>query len=831
MRRWAQAKAGEGCVVLISGEPGIGKSRLAETIQERLSAEVHTRLRFFCSPHHQDSALYPAIAQLERAAGFRREDATEERLTKLEALLGQATNDVSGVAPLFADLLSIPTGERYPALAFTPQKRKEKTLQALASQAEGLAWRHPVLMIFEDVHWSDPTTRELLDLLIDRATSMRLLALITYRPEFSAPWVGRPHVSLVTLKRLPARQLAELVSRITRGKTLPRDITNQIVERTDGVPLFVEELTKSVIESGVVADAGDHYVLAGAVPSLSIPTSLHASLLARLDRLAPTREVAQIAATLGRSFSHELISAVAQMPQQRLDDALVQLVSAELIFRRGTPPDAEYTFKHALVQDAAYSTLLRSRRVQVHGRIASTLENEFPELVAAHPELLAHHCGEAGLNEKAINYWLKAGQQAAARSATAEAGAQLKKGLDLLASLSDTVQRQQQELDLRVAIMPALIATKGYGAPDVAETVARVHELAHQLDRPDYLVGLLYGQWGLHLMRSEHLAGIACAEQMEQLGIQQQNTVVLLMARLYQAIARFSLGEFTAALNLLKECLQLKEPSYRAASAALTPEDPYLMTLSWLASSCAALGYIEQARAHTSEALSVVAQLEENQRRAYSRCFVLVFASATEFGAGSADGVKRYSDTLVSLADEYGFPYLGSTGLLYGGWALSALGDPNEALSLLKKGLAINRVLGSAWGTAWFLIWQADAHHKLGQVDVPLELLSEAEALIMKTGERFMEAELFLVRGAIASKEGDEESAELNYRNALDIARRQRARFYELRAATSMARLWRDQSKREEARELLAPVYGWFTEGFDTLYLKEAKALLDELSS
>jgi class 3 adenylate cyclase len=392
MRRWTQAIAGDGCIVLISGEPGIGKSRLTEALHARIRMEPHTRLRFFCSPYHQDSALHPAIAQLERAAGFHRDDTVEERLSKLEALLAQAANDVTGVAPLFADLLSIPTGERYPALNLTPQKRKEKTLLALVAQAEGLAFRHPVLMIFEDVHWADPTTRELLDLLIDRAPRMRLLVLITYRPEFSPTWVGLPHVNLMTLSRLLLRQRAELISQMTGGKTLPREITEQIVERTDGVPLFIEELTKSVIESGVVADAGS-FTFTGAVPSLAIPTSLQASLLARLDRLAQTREVAQIGATLGRSFSHELISAVAEMPRQRLDAALEQLVHAELIFRRGSPPDAEYTFKHALVQDAAYSTLLRSRRQQLHGRVAATFENHFAEVVASQPELIAQHYG------------------------------------------------------------------------------------------------------------------------------------------------------------------------------------------------------------------------------------------------------------------------------------------------------------------------------------------------------------------------------------------------------------------------------------------------------
>ena len=378
LRRWEQAKRGDGCVVLISGEPGIGKSRIAETIVERLGGEPHTRLRYFCSPHHQDSALYPSIAQLERAAGFRREDTAEQRLAKLEAVLAQGTNDLSEAVPLLADLLSIPTGDRYPPLNLTPQKRKEKTLHAQLAQLEGLAARQPVLMVWEDVHWSDPTTRESLDLLIDRVPTLRVLVILTFRPEFTPPWIGRPHVTMLTLNRLPRRQGAEMIAYVTGGKALPKEIADQIIDRTDGVPLFIEELTKTVVESGIVTEAGDHYAVAGPMAPLAIPTSLHASLLARLDRLAPTREVAQIGAALGRSFSYELISAVAGMPQQKLDEALEQLASAELIFRRGMPPDAEYTFKHALVQDAAYSTLLRSRRQQLHARIATTLGKPIP---------------------------------------------------------------------------------------------------------------------------------------------------------------------------------------------------------------------------------------------------------------------------------------------------------------------------------------------------------------------------------------------------------------------------------------------------------------------
>jgi class 3 adenylate cyclase len=385
-RRWEQAKIGEGQIVLVSGEPGIGKSRLAETMVDKLASEPHIRLRFFCSPHHLDSALYPVIAHLERAASFRREDNAEQQLDKLEALLAQGTNDVGAVAPLLADLLGVSAGERYPPLDLTPQKRKQRTLAALTAQVEGLSAREPVLMVYEDVHWSDPTTREFLDLLIDRVPAFRVLLIITFRPEFMPPWIGHSHVTMLTLNRLAPRQRAEMIAYVTGGKALPKEISKQIVERTDGVPLFIEELTKSVVESGLVVDAGDSYAVTGPAAPLAIPTTLHASLLARLDRLAPTREVAQIGAALGRSFSHELISAVAQMPQHKLDEALEQLVGAELIFRRGYPPDAEYTFKHALVQDAAYSTLLRSRRQQLHARIAATLVDQFPEIEVTQPE-------------------------------------------------------------------------------------------------------------------------------------------------------------------------------------------------------------------------------------------------------------------------------------------------------------------------------------------------------------------------------------------------------------------------------------------------------------
>jgi class 3 adenylate cyclase len=458
IRRWEQAKRSDGQVVLISGEPGIGKSRVAQAVVERIGAEPHTRMRYFCSPHHQDSALYPSITQLERAAGFRREDTNEQRLTKLEAVLAQGTNDLREVVPLLADLLSIPIGDRYAPLNLTPQKRKEKTFHSQLAQVEGLAARQPVLMVWEDVHWSDPTTRESLDLFVDRVSRLRVLVIITFRPEFEPRWVGRPLVTMLTLNRLPTRQRAEMIAHVTGGKVLPKEIEQQIVDRTDGVPLFIEELTKTVVESGILTEAGDHYALAGPVAQLAIPTSLHASLLARLDRLAPTREVAQIGSALGRSFSHELIVAVAAMPQDKLNDALDQLVTAELIFRRGTPPDAEYTFKHALVQDAAYGTLLRGPRQLLHGRIADAMLSKSDNEQIFRPEIIAHHLQGAGRFAEAIKFWRQAGEEAVLKGSNREAIQHFGRAMSLLQAQAEVTERWRTELAVLSRLGPALMS-------------------------------------------------------------------------------------------------------------------------------------------------------------------------------------------------------------------------------------------------------------------------------------------------------------------------------------------------------------------------------------
>jgi class 3 adenylate cyclase/tetratricopeptide (TPR) repeat protein len=820
LRRWEQAKGGEGAVVLLSGEPGIGKSRIAQTILERLSGEPHTRLRLFCSPHHQDTALYPSITQLDRAAGFRRDDTDEQRLTKLEAVLALAANDLGEAVPLFASLLSIPTGDRYPALDLTPQKRKEKTLRSLVAQVEGLAARQPVLLVVEDAHWADPTSLELFDLIVERASRLPLLAIVTFRPEFVPPWVGRPQVTLISLNRLPRRLRAEMIAHVTGGKVLPQEIADQITDRTDGVPLFIEELTKAVVESGLLVETGDQYVATGPVTALAIPTSLQASLLARLDRLAPTRDVAQIAAALGRHFSHELISAVAAMPRQQMDDALAQLVNAELIFRRGTPPDAEYTFKHALVQDAAYGTLLRSRRQQIHARIAATLEDQFPDIAVAQPALLARHCAEAGLTEKAVVYWLKAGQQALARSATTEAAAQLRKGLDALDGLPDGPGRQQLELDLQIPLGWALIAAKGFSAPEVGESFARARALAEQIDRPERLGPVLLGQWMFHRDRGEYQLALALAEQVEKIGEARNDVAAQWVGRWASGHTRLFLGDFVAARALLERCLA--DPAYRGGPSEVL--SLYELMLAHLAQTLAYLGYIDQARSRLNEALSEARQL----RHAQTLVQVLLIASAVE-GITRSPEMQRHVEELLALSAEHGLPFYLAWATALRGMSLAALGQGQEGLSLITRGIAGMRATGSVSGTPGALVMLARAYAMVGQPADGLNCLAEAARIIETTEERMGEAALHRVRGDLLNATGDPSAAERSYQQAIAVAKLQSAKLSELQASISVARLWCKQDRRGEARDLLAPIYGWFTEGFDTLSLKEAKALLDEL--
>ena len=819
LRRWAQAKVGNGRAVLISAEPGVGKSRLAEALAERIAAEPHTRLRYFCSPHHVDSALHPVIAQMERAAGFVHTDDPAARLAKLQALLAATAPPPEDVA-LIAELHALPSADLAPSLDLTPQRKKEKTFEALLRQIEGLSCRQPVLMIFDDLHWIDPSSRELLDRVIERIADWPVLLLAMFRPEFHPQWTGQPQVTLLTLTRLDRRNTAMMVANVAGDAALPLEIAEEIAERADGVPLFVEELTKAVLESGVEAP-----VALSAVPSpaLSVPATLHASLMARLDRLgSAAKDVAQAGAAIGREFGHGLLASTTELPEPKLHEALDLLTNAGLLFVRGTPPQSTYLFKHALVQDAAYGTMLRSRRQLLHTRIATTLEDRFPEIVLAQPALLAQHSADAGLTEKAVTYRLKAGQQALGRAAMAEAVAQLRKGLDVLATVPDGPWRQQQELDLQSTLGPALSVTIGYTAADVAETFMRARSLAERLDRPEYLPRLIAGQSVFHHNRGEHRLALALGRQLEQIGEARNDAASQLLGRLFRGISHLFLGELGAARADLEQCIGFGNPPHRTIAGLAF--EPYITTLVYFAPTLALLGYIDQARSRINEALSEARRL----KRASTLAIVLIFACWIDWLTCSP---MAHVEEGLAHPIKHGFRSSLGMGLAYRGRSLIAIGQPREGLKLFTQGLAEMHAIGAVAHTPRLFTWIGEAHAMLGQPADALNCLAEAARIVEATEERIEEAELLhRVPGDLLNAAGDRSGAERHYREAIAVAERQSARLFQLRASTSLARLWRGQGKRTEARDLLAPIYHWFTEGFDAPDLKDAKALLDDLA-
>jgi class 3 adenylate cyclase/predicted ATPase len=825
-RRWDKAKCGEGCVVLISGEAGIGKSRIAQTILERLSNEPHTRLRYFCSPHHQHSAFHPSIAQLERAAGFRRDDNDEQRLDKLEAILRQGTEDLSEVVPLLADLLSIPTGNRYPPHNLTPQQCKEKTLLAQLAQVEGLAARQPVLLVFEDVHWSDPTTRESLDLLIDRVSGLRVMAIITFRPEFAPSWVGRRQVTMLHLDRLSHPQRSEMITRVTGGKLLPKEIIDQIVDRTDGVPLFIEELTKAIVESGIVSETSDGYTVTSPLAALTIPTTLHASLLARLDRLAPTREVAQIAAALGRRFSHELISAVASMPQHRVDDALAQLVSAELILRRGTPPDAEYSFKHALVQDAAYSTLLRSRRQELHARIANILEHQFPDIVVSQPEIAARHCTEGALSEAAIEWWGKAGELALRRSAYVEAVAHYGKAISLAEGLAAVPALLR--LRMQIAYGQALINARGYGMSETTAAFARARELAGGIEDATERFPAYYGLWAGSYVRGELASMRELAEVFLREAKCRPGAPELSVAQRAFGTTCWFQGDLVNARAHHEQALAAYDADRDRSLAFRFGQDPGVSAMLNLAWALWPLGDLVRACRVAKDGLIAATSSGHIPTVVYGQAQKCLFEAMRR----DVDRARQHADAVVGLSREHRLPLWIGIGSFLQGWARWKAGDRVDGTTSMSEGMALCREQRFSPWMPFFEALQAEAKAAEGQVEAGLSDLDVAFGEVSQTGQRWVEPELHRVRGEILLRREplDLVAAESAFGLAIENARKQHSRTFELHAATCLARLWRNQGNCPRGRDLLAPIYGWFTEGFDTPILKEAKALLDELA-
>jgi class 3 adenylate cyclase/predicted ATPase len=827
LRRWQQAQLGEGRVVLVSGEPGIGKSRLTEALSQHIESEPHTRLRYFCSPHDQDSALYPFITQLERAAGFARDDTATIKLDKLEALLGDGAE--LGDLSLIAEMLSLSGGERFPPLDLSPQRKKERTLAALLRQLQALARRQPVLMIFEDLHWIDPTSRELLDLTVEKIAGLPVLLVATYRPEFQPPWIGQSQVTVVALNRLGRSEGATLVHRLAGNLgALPLDVIEEIVERTDGVPLFVEELTKAVVEAS--ADRGNASISAVPPWSLAVPATLLASLLGRLDRLGPAaKNVAQAAAAIGRDFSYELLAAAAPLAEPELQEALRRLVEAGLIFQRGVPPAAEYLFKHALVQDTAYSTLLRGARQALHRRIAEAMEQRFPDLVETRPEILAHHYGEAAIADKAITHWHRAGKSSVARSAVREAVAQLRRGLSLLDGLPETRERKQLELDVHVTLTAALMTSKGYANPEVFAALERANRLVTEtaaVGTPLHF-SVLYGLWVSTLNTGAIAAALEHATNFLSSAQSQPSPGPLLIGHRILAQSLNNNGDYAAALAHAETAASLYRPDEHRDSAFRYGQDIGVSAFVCLSWALWHRGYPDQSAQGADRALAHSRELGHATTLAYA----LHHAGMIAVFARDVATVDACSNGCVGLASEHGFAAWAAAGRILQGWADAQRGEATTGIARIRDGLAAAVATGNRINTPFYLTLLAEALALAGKVDEGLATLGDALAEAAASGVRGWNPEIHRLRGDLIGRlpAPDPAKAEDSFRAALAIAREQGTRGHELRAATSLARLWREQGRRTEARDLLAPAYGWFTEGFDTADLKDAKRLLDEL--
>jgi class 3 adenylate cyclase/predicted ATPase len=831
--RWAEVKDGMGHVVVLSGEAGIGKSRLVQVLKEYVAEEVHTRWECRCSPYYQHTALYPIIDLLQRALRWQPEDTAEEKLAKLEQMLRQYRLPLEETMPLFAALLSVPLpDDRYPPLSLSPQRHKQKTLGTFLAILLEQATERPTMLIMEDLHWVDPTTVEWLSLVVDQVPTTSLCLLATCRPEFQSPWGSRSYLTQMTLNRLPHAQVTQMVElladRDTGGKPFPAEVMQHLVEKTDGIPLFVEEMTKTVLESDILTADERAYVLARPISTMTIPATLQDSLMARLDRLVTAKGLAQLGATLGRHFSYALLQAVAQLDEETLQRELQRLVTAELLYQRGVPPQATYLFKHALIQDVAYQSLLKSTRQHYHQRIAQVLEQWFPEVVATQPELLAHHYTEASMPAQAVDYWQRAGQQASDRSANLEAISHFTTGIELLKTLPETLARTQHALTLHIALGAALLMTKGPAAPEVEHAYTLAHALCQQVGETPQLVPVLFGLWRFYIGRSQFQMTREIGETLLRLAQRTHDPALAVIAHYALGFTWLCLGLLSVARQHFEEGIALYTPDQRRAPAFRIGQDLGVGCRVYAAMTLWLLGYPDQALARLHDALALA--------HALSHPFSLAWAQSmgtfiSQF-CRDVPAAHEYAEAAVTLSIEQGFPLYTAHGTILRGWALAMQGQGEEGTAQVHQGIVAYRTTGVALAVPWFYILLAEVSAHLGRPEDGLQALAEAHTLMEQHDERWWEAEVCRLRGVLLLQQQGTSQAEAEtwLQRALDVARHQQAKSLELRAAMSLARLWQRQGKHTEAYELLAPAYNWFTEGFDTADLQEAKTLLDTLS-
>ena len=787
LRRWSRAKAGEGQVVLLSGEAGIGKSRLTAALLERLAGEPHTRLRYFCSPQHSDSALYPVSGQMERAARFAHDDTPQSKLDKLDALLAQSSTSAQSTA-LFAEMLSLRNDGRYPLLELAPEQRRQRTLQALIAQIEALTRSNPVLIVSEDAHWADPTSLELFGRAVDRIASLPVLLIVTFRPEFEPPWIGRPHVTALTINRLARRDVDALIDRVVGNKRLSANIRQDIIERTDGIPLFVEEMTKAVLEAG--SEGAEHAAAMVPSPALAVPASLQASLMARLDRLGPAKEVAQIGSVIGREFSHALLAAVVRKPEAELNAALQRLIAAGLLFRQGVPPHAIYLFKHALVQDAAYGTLLREPRRALHARIAETLESKFADIAERQPELLARHFTEAGLIEKAAGLWGKAGQRSLARSALIEAAQQLSRALGQIATLPGTPALRREEIKLQVALINSLMHVKGYAAPETKaatenarQLIEKAEALGEPPDDPLMLFSVLYGFWGASYNMFNGGAVCELAGQFLALAEKQGATVPLMIGRRLMGSSLLLTGEVAESRVHFEQALALHDPAKHRPLTTRFGQDIGVSILMFRSQALWLLGYPKSALADADRGLKDAREI------GHAPTLMIALADITHMLCGNYAIANTNLRDLVALADEKGVIWWQALGMSLQGYLSAVTGEASNSVRTISTALTVWRSTGSTVFIPLSLLFLATAYCELGQLDDAGRCIGEAMTMVEKTEERWFEAEIHHMAGKVAlmSRQQDLAKAEAHFERALAVARKQGAKSLELRAAMSMA--------------------------------------------
>jgi predicted ATPase/class 3 adenylate cyclase len=827
LERWRRAKAGEGQVVLLSGEPGIGKSRIVLALREALAQEPVAVLNYFCSPYHMNSALFPVIGQLERAAGFARDDGPEEKVSKLETFLSPYAERLDEDArALMAALLSLPVESRHAALDLTPERRKQRTFDVLLRQFEALCGRQPVLAVYEDVHWIDPSTMELLDLATERVQRQRALAVITFRPEFSSPWAGHAHVTSFSLSRLVRGEVAMIVGRVVGGKALPADVLAQITSKTDGIPLFVEELTRTVLESGLLRDLGDHLELIGAPAALAIPSTLQDSLMARLDRLASAKELAQIGACIGREFDHDLLAAVSRLQEPTFSEALVRLVGSDLVLRRGQPPNATYVFKHALIQDVAYATLLKSRRVELHARIAAALEAQFPAIVERQPELLARHLSEAGIHDRAVDGWLRAGRLARQRSANKEAIGHLTIALAMLKDAPPSEACERQELEVQVALGPPLIATEGFGAPQVEAAYARAEELARRQGHESYRARALRGLCHVYHVRG-HMTR-TCELGAELFELVERGDDLVRQADAHHALGfnLFHLGQHGMALTHLEAARSKIERAGDPAQAFAAGVNIHVHGRAYASHINWHLGFADRALLAIGEAIEVARRIDHP----FSLVVALAYAAMLHQFRREPAMVRVHARAAYAVCAEYGFSYYLAWATIMDGWASAEEGDLDRGIVRLRDGLRDLRATGAGLRLPHYLAILAELYVKSQRLEEAGATLAEADAVAERHGESWANARLRLLEGEL-SLATHQPAAAACFRRAVEIATAQGALSLMLRAAIRLARHLRAEGKSAEAYDILASPHASISEGFDTPDLLEGRALLDELRS